>query len=145
LQELLLVVLTLVAIIVAGRVDWRQRERRDFRRAHPKDYAFRVAFSWGPELRLPKIERLRKHLPWVSERDLTSWIPELEQAERSLAAIVEAGGPRVLGEEEVERRIKELNPFLVGEGLRQAKFLVSYFAMHDGYDKQPVHGGARDA
>jgi hypothetical protein len=32
-------------------------------------------------------------------------------------------------------------PFLVGPGLRQAVFLVGYFAMHEGYDRSPEPTG----
>jgi hypothetical protein len=96
-------------------------------------------------MKLPKIERLKKHLPWVSEAELLSWIPELEEAERFLGPLVEEGGPKVLGRNEVEQRIRQRYPFLLEEGLRQAVFLVSYGAMHDGYDKQPIRRTAGDA
>lgn len=134
-----------VALLAVGVLVRSRLAKRATRRSHPKDYAFRVAFAWGPEMKLPKIERLQKHLPWVSQQELASWVPELEQAERSLGRLVEEGGPKVLGEAVVLQRIKEQSPFLVAEGLRQALFLVSYGAMHDGYDKQPLHRSPGDA
>ena len=96
-------------------------------------------------MKLPKIERLRKHMPWVSEAELLSWIRELDDAEKFLRPLVEEGGPKVLGQAEVERRIKGRYPFLVAEGLRQALFLVGYHAMHDGHDKQPARRTTGDA
>ena len=96
-------------------------------------------------MKLPKLERLKKRLPWISEVELLSWIPELEEAERFLGPLAEEGGPNVLGQNQVEQRIRARFPFLVGEGLRQAIFLVSYGAMHDGYDNQPIRHTNDDA
>jgi hypothetical protein len=143
--ELLLILSAVGALLIVALVVQRRRATFAARRAHPKDYAFRIAFGWGPEMRMPRIERLKKHLPWISEQQLSSWLPELEHAERSLGTLVEEGGPKVLGEAEVERRIKNQSPFLVAEGLRHATFLVSHGAMHDGYDKQPVRRNPSDA
>ena len=144
-MEVASVVGVVALLVCGGYLAWRRRARHLRRRAHPKDFAFRVAYGWGPEMKLPKIERLRKHLPWVSDAELLSWIPELEEAEKFLGPLVEEGGPKVVGQAEVERRIKARYPFLVEEGLRQALFLVSYHAMHDGYDKQPIRRTTGDA
>ena len=131
--------------VCAGYIAWKRHARRLQRRAHSKDFAFRVAYGWGPEMKLPKLERLKKRLPWISEVELLSWIPELEEAERFLGPLAEEGGPNVLGQNQVEQRIRARFPFLVGEGLRQAIFLVSYGAMHDGYDNQPIRHTNDDA
>ncbi len=144
-DSLLFLVAAKATLLVGGFIALRCYTRQAARRANPKDYAFRVAYAWGPELKLPTIERLKKHLSWVSEQELERWLPELEQAEKSLGSLAEEGGPKVLGEAEVERRIKEMSPFLVAEGLRHAKFLVGYAAMHDGYDKNPLRRAAGDA
>ena len=145
LDSLLFLVSAKATLLIGAFIALRWHTRRASRRANPKDYAFRVAYAWGPDLKLPKIERLKKHLTWVSEQELESWLPELEQAEKSLGFLAEEGGPKVLGETEVERRIKAMSPFLVAEGLRHAKFLVGYAAMHDGYDKNPLRRAAGDA
>jgi hypothetical protein len=124
-----------VVIIVAVVLTTFRLRRNQRRRANPKDYGYRVCTGFGPELGRPRIERLTKHIPWVSEAQFNEWLPEFERVDKYLGELAEQGGPKNLGRKTVEQRIQERFPFLQHEGLRQAVFLVGYGAHHDGYER----------
>jgi hypothetical protein len=128
-----------IALVILGAVlatvllnHWRSSSRR---RKYPKDYGYRVCTAFGPELGLARIERLRKHIPWLAEAELQAWLPEFEQVDKLLGELATQGGPKKLGRASVESSIRARFPFLQHEGLRQAVFLVGYGAHHDGHDR----------
>jgi hypothetical protein len=126
----LAIVLILAAVL--AMLAFRRNQRR---RESPKDYGYLVCTAFGPELGRPRMERLAKHIPWVSEAQFDEWLQDFERVDKFLGEIAEQGGPKKLGRKAVEQRIQERFPFLQHEGLRQAVFLASYFAHHDGYDQ----------
>jgi fido (protein-threonine AMPylation protein) len=59
----------------------------------------------------------------------------MDEVSKTVWNIAEHGGEAKLGATRVTERLQERHPFLHGAGLRQAVFLVNYYAWHEGYDQ----------
>lgn len=113
---------------------WRRRQAR---LRHPKDFAFAVCTSFGPELRLPRDVRIRRVFPSISDELLSEWLQDFKRVDAEIFRLAREGGPERLGRKVVRNRLQHAFPFLVGRGLRQALFLVGFNAWHEGYDESP--------
>jgi hypothetical protein len=106
-----------------------------------KDAAFAVYSEWGPKRRVPREKRLKEEFPHHSDEEIKNWISEFKKIDDKIWQIAEGGGGFILGKELVVSKLQAAFPFLVDAGLKQARFLVNYNAVHEGYDKTPERGG----
>ncbi len=104
---------------------------------HPKDFAFEACTRFGPELGLPKDQRIRKAFPRLQDEVVRAWVNDFERVEDEIERLARAGGPTRLGNKSVERSLRATFPFLVGRGLVHAHFLTWYEAHHEGWDVTP--------
>jgi hypothetical protein len=99
------------------------------------DSAFAKVESFGPDLGMPKIERLKKEFPRLSDKERDEILRHVEPVSNTVWALAERGGEAKMKRDEIKAELQAAHPFLVDAGLKQAMFLVNYFAWHEGYDK----------
>src|SRR5688572_15460745 len=80
--------------------------RRILRMLFPKDYAYAASREFGPELRLPAPERIRRKLPQASLDALDAWLIDFSLVDAEVWRIARLGGATVLGSSEVESRLR---------------------------------------
>lgn len=102
---------------------------------YPEDAAFRAYSGFGPALKLPKADRIRRKLWWASEEEIARWLADFEKLDAFIWTLAERGGSTKLGPGVVQDELQRDFPFLRYAGLVQAIFLVNYYAWHEGYDK----------
>jgi hypothetical protein len=125
------------AVILTVMWSWSWIKELRCRRLYPKDYAYYIYAEWGPVGRLPRLPRLQQKLPSIDTMTLREWIKEFNHLDNYIGRIALAGGSPIVGEEEIVRLLRTKYPFLEKMGLEKARFLVGYYALHDGYDKSP--------
>jgi hypothetical protein len=101
----------------------------------PMDAAFVAYTKFGPTLALAPVQRIRRRVWWASPSEITRWIADFDQVNTLIWNLAERGGAAKLGEDAVRRELSDAFPFLRHAGLRQAIFLVNYYAWHEGYDR----------
>jgi hypothetical protein len=131
-QQLLISIFAALMLFIGARYLFILRRRH----ANPKDYGYSVVWTFGPGLKLPPLERLKKKLPWVGEGELEDWLSDYKNVDRLVDDLSRQGGPKRLGRKAVEGKLKTQFPFLHHEGLSQAVFLAAYLAMKEGYDRE---------
>ncbi len=99
------------------------------------DRAYAVDEEWGPDRRIERRQRLRDSFKEVPLEELDALLQRLEAVSKTVWEIAEMGGEAKLGRARVIELLQEKHPFLKEDGLRQATFLVNYYAWHEGYDK----------
>ena len=101
----------------------------------PQDLAFKAYTGFGPTLALPAVQRIRRKVWWATTSEIERWIADFERVDKLIWNLAERGGAAKLGEDAVRRELSDAFPFLRHAGLRQAIFLVNYYAWHEGYDR----------
>ena len=99
------------------------------------DEAYAVFDEWGPERRIPRSERLAKRFPLLRPEEIAWLLGCMDEVSKTVWGIAEHGGASKLGATRVTEWLQERHPFLNAAGLRQAVFLVNYYAWHEGYDR----------
>ena len=84
----------------------------------------------------PEIERLKQVFPHLTELEAQEVLHHVELISKTVWSLAERGGEAKLKKSDIISELQSAHPFLTGAGLRQATFLVNYFAWHEGYDKQ---------
>ena len=102
---------------------------------YPQDFAFKTYAGFGPTLKLPKADRIRRKVWWASEEEIARWLADFEKLDAFIWTLAERGGSAKLGPGVVQDELQDAFPFLRYAGLVQAIFLVNYYAWHEGYDK----------
>jgi hypothetical protein len=105
-----------------------------------KEAAFVVYSEWGPKRRIPREQRLKEEFPNQSDEEIKNWMLEFKKVDDKIETIGAAGGDSILGSEFVTSKLQAAFPFLMKAGLKRARFLVHYYAWHEGYDKTPGIG-----
>ncbi len=123
------VVAILLVVLLLALSSWLRRFE------FPEDFAFAAYSGFGPSLRLPAKQRIRRRLWWASDREIESWLPEFEKLDKHIWSLAERGGAAKLGEAAVRKELRDGFTFLRHAGLNQAAFLVNYYAWHEGYDR----------
>lgn len=121
-----------------GRCNERPHVSTNDTTQDPRDHAFWLCEHWGPDLRVPKLTRLRTAFPDQSQEVFREWLVEFDALINLVWELAGAGGPFVLGEEKVREALQTRFSWLASEGLKQALFLVAYYAWHEGYDRSPL-------
>ena len=99
------------------------------------DSAYRVYDEFGPDLRVPRPERLRREYPELSDADLAELVQQMESVSKTVWTVAERGGEAKMKKEQIVALLQEAHPFLKHEGLSRAVFLVNYYAWHEGFSK----------
>ena len=99
------------------------------------DGAYAIYAEFGPALKTPRRERLRGSYSFLSEVELDALVLAMEKVSVTVWALAEGGGDKSGAADKVEERLQTEHPFLKGIGLKHAKFLVNYYAWHEGWAK----------
>ncbi len=99
------------------------------------DQAFAVFEEFGPDRRMDRKERLRAVFSQLSPEEAELLLQRMQEVSRTVWSLAEQGGEAKLGEAKVTEMLKEKHPFLVSKGLAHARYMVNYYAWHEGYDK----------
>jgi uncharacterized tellurite resistance protein B-like protein len=98
------------------------------------DRAFAIYEEFGPDRLIDRRERLEAELGIHSPETIDLIIERMKEISDTIWEIARQGGEIKLGEDKVIERIQDPHPYLKGEGLQKAIFLVNYFAWHEGFD-----------
>jgi len=98
------------------------------------DRAFCIYEEFGPDRQIDRGERLRAELGIDSSEKIDAILECMQEISKTIWEIARQGGEIKLGKEKVHELLQASHPFLQSEGLKKAKFLVNYFAWHDGFD-----------
>jgi hypothetical protein len=101
--------------------------------AHILDSAYGKLESFGPDLALPKDERLKKEFPRLGGGDEEEILRQVDLVSKTVWSLAERGGEAKMKKEEIVAELQAAHPFLRDGGLKQAIFLVNYYAWHEGY------------
>jgi hypothetical protein len=71
----------------------------------------------------------------LSTSELQEVLKHVDQVSKTVWSIAERGGERKLKPREIVGELQRKHPFLRHDGLTTARFLVNYFAWHEGYDR----------
>jgi hypothetical protein len=124
-----------VAVVLCGLGILVHRARRAFgRKRNPQDYAFSLSVGFFPGAKEENLRRLRSAFPSVELHVLEKWVAEIQAIHEEVWKFSAQGGPRVLGREVVEARLRSKFPFLGGPGLRRAMRTCEFDAGHEGFD-----------
>lgn len=74
----------------------------------------------------------------MRDEEIDNWISEFAEAQKETGRLAAAGGPKILGEEFVIKRLQEKFPFLIGLGLKRALHSIRHEAMHSSFDRKPL-------
>jgi hypothetical protein len=99
------------------------------------DRAFRIYEEFGPDRLIDRRERLQTELEIDSPEELDLILECMKAISETVWEIARMGGEIKLGKDKVHKLLQESHPYLKGEGLQKAKFLVNYLAWHDGFDR----------
>ena len=98
------------------------------------DRAYAKLTGWGPHLQLSIEDRIKKHFPRVKEEDHEEIIRHVNLVGESVWSLAERGGEAKMKKEDIISALQSSHPFLKKKGLRQAVFLINYYAWHEGHD-----------
>jgi RimJ/RimL family protein N-acetyltransferase len=99
------------------------------------DRAYAVLEAFGPQRSLPAAERLARHFPQLTEAQVREVVRQSARVSRTVWSLAERGGEAKLGRDAVASELQAAHPFLRAAGLDHARFLVNYYAWHDGHDR----------
>lgn len=103
----------------------------------PKDYGFHVYAEFGPDMRIPRTERIKEVFPKLSDDSVAEWIADFKQIDELIWRVASCGGASKLGRAKVADVFSQQFAWLSGMGLKTALSRSDYFAWHEGYDKAP--------
>lgn len=103
--------------------------------ARTLDSAYAKLESFGPDLAMPARKRLKKEFPRLTEAEADEVLHHVALISKTVWSLAERGGETKLKKENVISELQAAHPFLQAAGLRQATFLVNYYAWHEGYDQ----------
>jgi hypothetical protein len=98
-----------------------------------ENQAYLIYSEWGPEIKIPRDERLADRFPDISADIRRAWMTEFDRVEAAIWKVAEEGGPRTGSFEAFTRRMKKAFPFMHAEALRRAWSRAGYYAWHEGY------------
>jgi RimJ/RimL family protein N-acetyltransferase len=99
------------------------------------DRAYAMLEEFGPELSLPRPKRLEQHFPQLSDEQAREVLEQVARVSKTVWSLAERGGAARLGRDTLVAELQAAHPFLREAGLDRARFLVNYYAWHEGYDR----------
>ena len=97
--------------------------------------AYIVYSEWGPQLRIPREKRLERKFPRVDASTRQCWIDDFKAVEKTVWCLAEQGGGKAFTRESFAKTVLEAHPWMDQKSIERVRFLTSYFAWHEGYDK----------
>lgn len=97
--------------------------------------AYVVYAEWGPARRIPRGERLARRFAQVDAGTRMQWMEMFEAVERSIWDLAEHHAKEAHTDASIVEQLQTRHPWMQKKALRQALFLVRYYAWHEGYDQ----------
>jgi hypothetical protein len=97
------------------------------------DAAYGKLEAFGPDRSLPQAERLRKLFPKLRPSERTEVLKQVALVSATVSSLAHRGGEEKMSRDDIIAELQRAHPFLRGDGLSQALFLVNYNAWHDGH------------
>ncbi len=107
---------------------WLSRKRV----LHTKNRAYAVFAEFGPNLRIPRRERLVQEFPDVSESVVRDWLGEFENVEAQVWYLVDGVGTKGLCQSSAMASIQDSFPWMSSKTLALVLARIRYFAVHEG-------------
>lgn len=98
-----------------------------------KSNAFLIYSEFGPDLRIPRPQRLAECFPETPALTIQSWLKEFESIEAYIWKTAELGGHKKMSVQEFNEQTKELFSFMNSDALQEAWNRVNYYVWHEGY------------
>jgi hypothetical protein len=99
----------------------------------PKNEALRIFLEFGPELKIPRQERMAASFPDVPASERTKWFREFQAIDKEIWKIVGEGAiGRVTGEA-IGDRLRGRFPWLDDETVGVLINRAGYYAWREGY------------
>jgi hypothetical protein len=95
--------------------------------------AYLVYAEWGPNLSIPRHQRLRDEFPQADEATLQAWITEFDAVRGEISRLAEQGGPRTYSLKAFGAIMHQKFPWMDEQSLRFAHTVMGYYAFVDGY------------
>jgi hypothetical protein len=99
------------------------------------DLAYAKLEAFGPERGTPVDKRLKKEFPRLSSTEREEVAASMKLVSETVWALAQRGGEAKMKKSEILLELQAAHPFLQNLGLKQAAFLVNYYAWHKGYDQ----------
>lgn len=119
------------------RYERRLPAAREAAAADPQmlDRAYALLEEFGPQRSRPATERLAGQFPQLTAEQAREVLEQVARVSKTVWSLAERGGEAKLGHDAVVSELQAAHPFLREAGLDRARFLVNYYAWHDGYDR----------
>ena len=98
-----------------------------------KSRAYLVYVEWGPNMSIPRHERLATEFPQVPEATRTQWLEEFSAISSEVGAISEEDAGRILDFGQFTARLRAKFAFMSDDAIQMSWTLANYYAWHDGY------------
>jgi len=99
------------------------------------DRAYAMLEEFGPQRSRPAPERLAEQFPQLTAEQARAVLEQVERVTKTVWSLAERGGEAKLGRDSIVAGLQAAHPFLREAGLDRARFLVNYYAWHEGYDR----------
>ena len=97
------------------------------------DAAYEIYEEFGPDMRIPRIQRLKDAFPDLQPTDIDELLEQMKLVTETVWKLAERGGEAKIKKEEILDVLQTEHPFLTDVGLNRARFLINYYAWHEGY------------
>ncbi len=98
-----------------------------------KSKAYLVYAEWGPDLRIPRDERLAACFPALSAVERVEWIALFDAVEQEIWRYAKTGDARLHPFLRFAKHMRVRFPFMNDAALRKAWWLTGYYTWHEGY------------
>lgn len=98
-----------------------------------KSDAFLIYNEWGPNLRIPREDRLKAYFPKISSEVLRNWIIEFDSIHSFVWEIAKKGAGKSVKLDKFREDILRLHGFMNDEAIKKVWWLSNYYAWHEGY------------
>lgn len=103
----------------------------------PKDYGYHVYAEFGPELRIPRFDRLKEVFPKISDNEVAEWIADFKRVDDLIWQVAQCGGASRVGRARASDLFSQRFEWLSGKGLSTALSRSDYIAWHEGCSDAP--------
>lgn len=98
-----------------------------------KSQVYLVYSEWGPDLRIPRPERLASVFPDIDEATRTAWMAEFDDVDEAIYRYAETGAVRLRSREDFLHHMAAEFPFMDDEALGSAWARVVFYTVHEGF------------
>lgn len=112
------------------RMPWKSKDSAN---SNTKSAAYLIYTEWGPQLSIPRDQRLSQEFVEIPSDTLAAWMEEFNKIEHEIWKIAEQGGPKTFSYADFKKRMRKIFPFMNEEALSRAWTLCGYYTWHEGY------------